>query len=313
MHSLKQLIYESVSRHAAFYKATDGKWYMELADREYGEREEANAYGPFSTMEKAIDYLDQFSNPGGWSEDDSGTRPPPTKGPNGRPVIRPGSSGGSSFGSFSFGRGFGGYGGGYSSSRRSTARMSDEQLRNRISDIIHDYGDEYGWDRKPDVQFVLDDLADQTRKEDWDYDSAKARQYAEEALGVKKRSAAPAPAARPAAQPTSAPAAKATAAAKGAKTTYKVYSGTGTGKAVVGRSPIHTRVKGKIYAPTKVSRFKAGSKVDVEPVGTRLGKHTAKLSVRDVGAPPGQNTQIWDLESESLEPLIRDFVRLVQG
>lgn len=302
MHSLKQLINESVSRYCSFYKASDGKWYLELAHEEYGEREDATTYGPFSTLDKAIDYLDQFSNPGGWDEDDSGTRPPPTKSPNGRPVVRAGSSGGSSsYGSFSFGRGFGGYGGGFSS-RRATARMSDDQLRNRISDIIHDYGDEYGWDRKPDVQFVLDDLADQTRKEDWDYDSAKARQYAEEALGVKKRAAPQASVPKPVPKPAPvAPVAAAKPPTRGGKkTTYKIYNGTGTGKAVTGSSPIHTRIKGKVYAPTGISKFRPGRTAAVEPDGEDL-----KVSDPDTG-----HTQKWT-KRESLERLIRDFVELM--
>lgn len=301
MHTLKQLVLESVSRYCSFYKASDGKWYLELAHDEYGEREDATTYGPFSTQDKAIDYLDQFSNPGGWDEDDSGTRPPPTKGPNGRPVVRPGSSGGSSYGGFSFGRGFGGYGGGYSS-RRATARMSDDQLRNRISDLIHDFGDEYGWDQKPDVQTILDDLADQTRKEDWDYDSVKARQYAEEALGVKKK-ATPAPAPKPAPAPAKPAATPAAPAAKGGKkTTYKIYNGTGTGKAVTGSSPIHTRIKGKVYAPTGISKFRTGQKAAVEPDGEDL-----KVSDPDTG-----HTQKWT-KRESVEDAVREFVRLIRG
>ena len=301
MQSLRRLIYESTSRYCSFYKASDGKWYMDLASEEYGEYEDATTYGPFSTMDKAIDYLDQFSNPGGWNEDDSGTRPPPTKSPNGRPVVRAGSSSSSSYSGFSFGRGFGGYGGGYSS-RRSTARMSDDQLRNRISDLIHDFGDEYGWDQKPDVQTILDDLADQTRKEDWDYDSAKARQYAEEALGIKKRAAAPAPAPKPAPKPASvAPAAK-PAVKGGKKSTYKIYNGTGTGKAVTGSSPIHTRIKGKVYAPTGISKFRTGQQAAVEPDGEDL----------KVSDPSTGHTQKWT-KRESIEHAIREFVRLIRG
>ena len=85
---------ESMSRHCDIYKARDGKWYLELADNEYGEWDEANTYGPFNSEEKADDYLsNNFSNPGGMGVDDSGDREVPTKSPNGSPVKRPGSGG----------------------------------------------------------------------------------------------------------------------------------------------------------------------------------------------------------------------------
>lgn len=64
-------------------------------------------------------------------------------------------------------------------------KLTDQQLKNLISDIIHDHGGEYGWDLKPTVSSVLDDLIDQTRKEGWMYDSALARKYVEQMLGVK--------------------------------------------------------------------------------------------------------------------------------
>lgn len=80
----------SRSRHCEFYKATDGKWYMELADREYGEQRDATTYGPFLTQEAADDYLrDNFSNPGGSYIDRSGKRETPMKSPNGDPVEKP--------------------------------------------------------------------------------------------------------------------------------------------------------------------------------------------------------------------------------
>lgn len=304
MHSLKQLINESTSRHCSFYLASNGKWYLELASREYGEREDADTFGPFSTMDKAVDYLDQFSNPGGWDEDDSGKRPPPTKSPNGRPVQSPGGGGGGSMWG----------GGGFSSSARDyfmspgrdsssrSTKLTDQQLKDRISDIIHDHGDEYGWDSKPSVDNVVDDLADQTRKDGWTYDSALARKYAEQALGVKPRAAAvPASAPKPAAKPAAAPAKPAAAPVKGGKkTTYKIYNGTGTGKAVTGSSPIHTRIKGKVYAPTAVSKFKSGGAASVEPEGD-------DLKVTD---PSTGHTQRWT-RRESLERLLHDFIELL--
>ena len=80
----------SVSRHCSFYKATNGKWYMELSDREYSGQEEATTYGPFASYEAADKYLrDGFSNPGGHWMDDSGTHEVPTISPNGDKVVKP--------------------------------------------------------------------------------------------------------------------------------------------------------------------------------------------------------------------------------
>lgn len=92
----------SSSRHCSFYLASNDKWYMELGDSEYDEREDSTTYGPFSSFAAAERYLNNFSNPGGYDEDDSGTRPPPTKSPNGRPVVKPSSGG--SFGRSPYGR-----------------------------------------------------------------------------------------------------------------------------------------------------------------------------------------------------------------
>jgi len=96
---------ESVSRHCDFYLAKDGKWYMELANDEYGEWEDSTTYGPFNSEEAVEKYLDNnFSNPGGMGVDDSGDREVPTESPNGGKVVRPGSG--------SFSRNFGNYSGG---------------------------------------------------------------------------------------------------------------------------------------------------------------------------------------------------------
>jgi len=62
---------------------------MELANEEYGEGRDATTYSSFNTYEDAVDYLDQFANPGGWSKNASGKRPAPKKSPNGRPVEEP--------------------------------------------------------------------------------------------------------------------------------------------------------------------------------------------------------------------------------
>ena len=72
-------IAESESRHCAYYKAKDNKWYMELADNEHGTQDDATTYGPFDDQEAANDYLHaNFSNPGGSMRDDSGKREVPT-------------------------------------------------------------------------------------------------------------------------------------------------------------------------------------------------------------------------------------------
>lgn len=82
----------STSRYCGFWKASNNKWYLDLAPGEYDEYGDATTYGPFNTQREAEKYLDQFSNPGGWDEDDSGTQPPPTKSPNGDPVRKPGAT-----------------------------------------------------------------------------------------------------------------------------------------------------------------------------------------------------------------------------
>lgn len=244
------LLCESAPRHCAFYKASDGKWYMELADREYyneddpepgsrwgdGERESATTYGPFPTEDAAMDYLDNFSNPGGFHTDDSGKAPPPTKSPNGNPVVNPSSR--SSYGGYD-------YAGGYRSSR-----------------------------------------------------------YREPAYTPPPAPKPATPASKPAAtpaKPAAAPSAQQKPPAKGGKkTSYKIYNGTGTGKAVTGSSPIHTRIKGKVYAPTGISKFRPGKTAAVEPDGEDL-----KVSDPDTG-----HTQKWT-KRESFERLLRDFVKLV--
>ena len=73
-----------------FYKARDGKWYMDLEqesnnysddddDDGYGDSyPDYNTYGPFSSLKEAQRYLDKnFANPGGWGEDPSGRHPTP--------------------------------------------------------------------------------------------------------------------------------------------------------------------------------------------------------------------------------------------
>jgi tRNA nucleotidyltransferase/poly(A) polymerase len=83
------LIHESVSRYCEIWKASNDKWYLNLAPDEHGEYDDADTYGPFSSESAAEKYLDKFSNPGAMDVDDSGTRPPPEKAPNGSPVRKP--------------------------------------------------------------------------------------------------------------------------------------------------------------------------------------------------------------------------------
>lgn len=81
---------ESTQRHCFIYKAKDGNYYMELAGREYGERDDATTYGPFPSEDAAWKYVrDNFSNPGGSRHDDSGKLPVPHKSPDGSPVVNP--------------------------------------------------------------------------------------------------------------------------------------------------------------------------------------------------------------------------------
>ncbi len=102
----EELMVESVSRYCSFYKASNGKWYMDLAPHEYGEYEDATTYGPFYSEDSAMKFLHNFANPGGYDVDDSGTAAPPTQSPNGDKVQSP-SSGGLGGGSYGL-RGFGG-------------------------------------------------------------------------------------------------------------------------------------------------------------------------------------------------------------
>ena len=71
----------SCQRRCDVWKATDGEWYMLLGKFEHAEeREDCEAFGPFSSDESAHEYRRKnHSNPGGFVLDDSGTRPPPEK------------------------------------------------------------------------------------------------------------------------------------------------------------------------------------------------------------------------------------------
>lgn len=83
------LLNESMSRHCMIYKDKKGDWWLELANREYGDQNDATTYGPFDSEDQADDYIRNFSNPGSVYIDRSGKRPVPKKSPNGRPIVSP--------------------------------------------------------------------------------------------------------------------------------------------------------------------------------------------------------------------------------
>jgi len=85
--SEKDLI-SSLQRYCLIYLANNNKWYLELADNEHGERRDATTYGPFETEDKADNYINNFSNPGGYHVERK-KQPVPIKSPNGRNVEKP--------------------------------------------------------------------------------------------------------------------------------------------------------------------------------------------------------------------------------
>lgn len=111
----------STPRYCEFWKANNGKWYLDLAVNEEsrsdyfeeddwrseggnetdGTYEDCVTYGPFDSEDACEKYLDNFSNPGSFYVDPSGKNPPPTKSPNGSPVVSP--RGGTSYGPSSLG------------------------------------------------------------------------------------------------------------------------------------------------------------------------------------------------------------------
>lgn len=68
----------SMSRRCDFFKAVNGKWYVELGNREYAyDHHDCTIYGPFDSEEAAEGELEHHSNPGSSSSDDRGVRPVP--------------------------------------------------------------------------------------------------------------------------------------------------------------------------------------------------------------------------------------------
>ena len=87
---LARELISSTERYCGFYKVKNGDWYMDLAEEEDADYEDAYTYGPFSSKEVAIKYLNRnFSNPGSFGTDDSGKHSVPVRSPNGNPVQRP--------------------------------------------------------------------------------------------------------------------------------------------------------------------------------------------------------------------------------
>ena len=83
----------STNTERYFYKATDGKWYVENEsyeeDWDTGEQIEGEMthYGPFPSFDAAEKYMDRnFANSGSYTEDDSGRQRPP------RNPVKPGRS-----------------------------------------------------------------------------------------------------------------------------------------------------------------------------------------------------------------------------
>ena len=79
----------STSRYCHIFLDNKGSWWLELASREYGDWDDATTYGPFFNEKEVYKQLNYFSNPGGFSLDDSGTVKPPTKSPNGGKIQKP--------------------------------------------------------------------------------------------------------------------------------------------------------------------------------------------------------------------------------
>jgi hypothetical protein len=73
-------------RKCEIWKATDGQWYMLLGKWQNAiDKSDCDSFGPFSSSKETQEYLRYYysecrnADPGGFFEDDSGTRPPPKK------------------------------------------------------------------------------------------------------------------------------------------------------------------------------------------------------------------------------------------
>ena len=79
----------STSRYCHIFKDNKNSWWLELASREYAGRDDATTYGPFGSIEGVYRELNCYSNPGGFSLDESGKQKPPTRSPNGTSIQKP--------------------------------------------------------------------------------------------------------------------------------------------------------------------------------------------------------------------------------
>jgi hypothetical protein len=78
----------SMDRHCIIYLASDGRWFLELGDREGDGPQDSTAYGPFPSMKAAEAELAHHGNLGRIRVDGTGMRAAPTKSRNGRPLVR---------------------------------------------------------------------------------------------------------------------------------------------------------------------------------------------------------------------------------
>lgn len=111
----------------------------------------------------------------------------------------------------------------------------------------------------------------------YDFVSKKIREKLDKGY---RESTPPSRARRPTTQAGVKPASAPAPSKSGPKTTYKIY-----GREPKSRAPVHTRYKGKVYAPTKSSKFWPGAQADVA-VGS-----DGRLSVKDTKS---DNVQTWD-------------------
>jgi hypothetical protein len=278
MHSLKHLIFESAARYCDVYRASNGKWYLDLAAYEYGEHDDAQTYGPFRSFDSVIDYLHNFPSPGGWTSDASGERPPPVNSPNGSPVHVPtGPSGGAP-----------------------RKKLNDDELKVLVKKQLRDYAEDYGSDYMPSVDSVLDDIVSRSEGMDISIDYNDLRQVVAASLAQRLDKG---PSTRTAPTTVSVSNGELKKEPK-VKSAYKVYGGTGgTGKASPGSPSIHTRIKGKVYAPTGESQFSVGDGAEVS-----LGTDGKTLQMKK---PDSDHTQSWAAR-ESIERVVRDMIKLLK-
>lgn len=221
----------STPRYCAIWKASNNSWYLDLAVHEYaqdyddddydaersgnpsdGQFEDCVTYGPFSSEKAAEAHLDNFSNPGSLDVDPSGKEPPPTKSPNGTPVISP----------------------------RGRSSYSSSYVASDVGEV-------------------------------------------------------------PKSQPVKAP--------EVPGKTYKVYGKKNVkihpkGNPVA--APIHTRLKGKVYAPFDKTRFKSGDSVSVTPLPDKDDRGISR-QIRVNNPDNAGPNQFWNVDRTD-EAILRRFI-----